>query len=200
MATSNALAPRQPVNQLGLPSFNPYVASLMQRAAQEYPFIRQHNPVVTVGDTGQDYAETWPVNEPGAPGPNGEPTRPAEFGVVGKNARLGVMVGKPNDFTHHDLAAEILHIDPYAREISGKLQESWTPAQLKALKKHSGDYQSTLDEPGRTEADAIQNATDSAIRGTVVNQWPPEVNQALNYSPAQQQMLQSLSNYMRGNR
>lgn len=185
----NKLAPSAIANQLGTSVASPYAVNLLKRAHEEYPFIQQHKPMVIVGN-GEGYAETWPIDEPGAP----EYARPTSLPID----RLGIEVRRPSQFTHHDLAAEVLHIDPFANTTREKMMSSWTPAQLETLKQQSGDYQFTLNEPGRTEEDAIRNATDSAIRGVVVNQWPKEANAAMQYTPSQQQLLQSLSGYMRG--
>ena len=141
-------------------------------------------------DNGAGMATQRPaVGETGAP----DAPRPTALPI----GRVGVEVRRPGDFNHNDLAAELLHIDPYAREISAKLQKSWTPAQLQRLKTTSKYYQMTLDEPGRTEADAIQNATDSAMRGTVMGQWPADRNAGMQYTPEQQMLLQSLMEYTR---
>ena len=189
---ANALAP-QPVNALATlnQDANPYVTSLMAKARQAYPFIDKHNPQVVVGTDGMGYAETYPVGETGAPLPSGGFSRPASLPID----QVGVEIYRPGDFTHHDLAAEMLHIDPVANSVREKLMQSWTPKQLKALKEHALDYQATLDE-GRPETDAIQNATDSALRGYTVGQWPEKINKAIGYDSKQLQMLDALKSYM----
>lgn len=189
---ANALAP-QPVNALAslAQDENPYITSLMARARQQYPFINKHNPQVVIGANGQGYAETYPIGETGAPLVEGGFSRPESLPID----RVGVEIYRPGDFTHHDLAAEMLHIDPMANSVREKLMQSWTPKQLKALKEHALDYQATLDE-GRSETDAIQNATDSALRGYTVGQWPEEVNKAIGYSPKQLEALDALKSYM----
>ena len=189
---ANALAP-QPVNALATlnQDANPYVTSLMAKARQAYPFIDKHNPQVVVGTDGMGYAETYPVGETGAPLPSGGFSRPASLPID----QVGVEIYRPGDFTHHDLAAEMLHIDPVANSVREQLIQSWTPKQLKALKEHALDYQATLDE-GRPETDAIQNATDSALRGYTVGQWPEKINKAIGYDAKQLQMLDALKSYM----
>ena len=183
----NALAP-QPVNALAslAQDENPYITSLMSRARQQYPFINQHNPAVVIGN-GESYAETYPPDETGRPLEGGSFSRPSSLPM----GRVGVEIYRPGDFSHHDLAAEMLHIDPMANAVREKLMKSWTPKQLKALKEHALDYQATLDE-GRPEADAIQNATDSALRGYTVGQWPKEVNAAIGYDAKQLEALNAL--------
>ena len=57
------------------------------------------------------------------------------------------------------------------------------------------DIVQTLAE-GRPEADAIKNATDSALRGYTVGQWPEEINKALAYNPNQLKTLDALKMYM----
>ena len=151
-----------------------------------YPFIQQYNPLVSVG-AGEGYAETWPQNEPGAP----DVPRPKEFPM----SRAGVQVFRPNDFGPHDLAAEFLHIDPFANETRDRLRASMTPAQIENLKNSAGDYHATL-KSGGSEDRAIQNSIDSALRGYTVGQWPAEANASMGYNSDQLGMLDALKNYM----
>jgi hypothetical protein len=170
-----------------------YEDELLNRAMQEYPFVRKHNPmVVTNPSENRGFAETYPIGETGAPLPEGgfnkHPALPLD--------RVGVEVFKPEKFSHHDLAAEMLHIDPMANKTREQLLKSWTPKQIKALKEHALDYQATLDE-GRSHEDALKNATDSALRGYTVGQWPEEINQKLAYSKDQLKALNKLKEYMK---
>ena len=169
---------------------NPYIQSLMSKAAKEYPFIAAHNPIVTVG-SGEGYAETWPAGETGKPDEYGRPTRPQAFPME----RLGIEVYRPNDFTHHDLAGELLHIDPRAAEVRDYLLKSYRPEQWDLLKHHALDYEESLKQ-GQSEEMARQNAIDSAIRGYAVRQWPEQIDKALNYDPEQLKMLEGLRTYM----
>ena len=89
----------------------------------------------------------------------------------------------------------MLHIDPMANQTREALIKTWSPEQLKTLKEHALDWQATLDE-GRPEADAIKNATDAALRGYTVGQWPEEINKALAYNPDQLKSLNALKSYM----
>ena len=169
-----------------------YAEDLLAQATQAYPFVAKHNPAVVVNPAkDKGYAETYPVGETGAPLPGGGFSKHSLLPID----RVGVEVFKPDQFTHHDLAAEMLHIDPVANQTREALIKTWSPKQIETLKKHALDYQATLDE-GRPEADAIKNATDSALRGYTVGQWPEEINKALSYSPAQLKVLDSLKNYM----
>lgn len=169
-----------------------YSTNILEMAKKVYPFVEKHNPMVVVNPM-QDrgYAETYPIGETGAPleggGFNKHPNLPLD--------RVGVEVFKPEEFTAHDLAAEMLHIDPVANKTRDILMKSWSPKQLQTLKESALDWQATLDE-GRPEKDAIQNATDSALRGYAVGQWPEEINKALNYTPAQKRALEDLKVYM----
>ena len=195
MATINALArDAEIVNALAPESrsnSNPYIDSLMRKAMQDYPFLSQHKPVViTNPDQGFGFAQTYSPEETGKPLGDGTFSRPKELPM----GQLGIEIYRPDAFTHHDLAGEVLHVDPYAREISDKLAKTWSPEQLKNLREHALDYQATLDE-GRPEADAVRNATDSAVRGYAVNQWPEEVNTSFEYQPVQRALLESLKNY-----
>lgn len=167
-----------------------YIQNLLNQATTAYPFVKQHNPLVVMGK-GEGYAETYPIGETGRPLEGGGFSRPMTLPVN----RVGVEVYKPSEFTHKDLAAEMLHIDPYANKVREQLMSSWSPQQLQTLKKHALDWEATLAE-GRPERDAIQNATDSALRGYTVGQWPEEINKALAYNPEQLKTLNALKMYM----
>lgn len=168
------------------PSVN-YTRDLLARAGAQYPFIRQYNPVVTLGK-GEDYAETWPVGEEGAP----EYPRPHDIPID----RVGVQVFRPGSFGPSDLAAEFLHIDPFANYTRGSLQDSMSPQQLSQLKQESGDYADTLKQGGTPEH-ALSNAVDSAMRGYTVGQWPSDANSRMGYTPTQTSDLQHLQQYMK---
>ena len=167
-----------------------YIQNLLNQATAAYPFVKQHNPLVVMGK-GEGYAETYPVGETGRPLEGGGFSRPMTLPVN----RVGVEVYKPNEFTPKDFAAEMLHIDPYANKAREQLMSSWSPKQLQTLKKHALDWEATLAE-GRPEADAIKNATDAALRGYTVGQWPEEINKALAYNPDQLTTLDALKMYM----
>ena len=169
-----------------------YSEQLLAEATKAYPFVTKHNPMVVVNPAeNRGYAETYPVGETGAPLPEGGFSKHSSLPLD----RVGVEVFKPDQFTAHDLAAEMLHIDPVANQTRETLIKSWTPKQIETLKKHALDYQATIDE-GRSHADALQNATDSALRGYTVGQWSNDVNKALKYSPNQLKALESLKSYM----
>ena len=192
MATFNALArDAEVVNALAPESSNsnPYIESLMRKAEKDYPFISQHKPVVVMGN-GEGYAQTWPPGEGGPPDQQGKDTRPIGMPMD----KLGIEIYRPNEFNHHALAGEVLHVDPYAREISDKLATTFDPRQLEVLKREALDYQHSLNT-GQDEKRAIQNATDAAVRGYVVNQWPEEVNQKFAYNPKQLSALEELKKY-----
>ena len=195
MATTNALArDAEIVNALAPESrsnSNPYIDSLMRKATEEYPFISQHKPVViTNPDQGFGFAQTYPPEETGKPLGDGTFSRPKELPM----GQLGIEIYRPNEFNHHALAGEVMHVDPYAREISDKLAATFDPRQLKLLKHQALDYEQSL-KTGQDEKRAIQNATDAAVRGYVVKQWPEEVNQEFEYNPVQKALLESLKSY-----
>ena len=191
MAT-NALAPDgQVINALAPTDSNPYLSSLMQRAQDEYPFIRSHNPMVVMGQ-GEGFAETYPINETGAPLPGGGFSRPKTLPID----RVGVEIYQPSKFSHHDLAAEMLHIDPYANEVRGALSKNLTPEQINVLKHNARDYQHSIDL-GMSEEDAMRNTIDSGLRGYVMGQWPEQVNMDMKYSDEQKAMLEGLKAYTR---
>jgi hypothetical protein len=169
-----------------------YSTNILEMAKKVYPFIGKHNPMLVVNPMeNRGYAETYPIGETGAPlqggGFNKHQSLPLD--------RVGVEIFKPNEFTSHDLAAEMLHIDPVANKTRDSLMRSWSPKQLQTLKASALDWQATLDE-GRPEKDAIQNATDSALRGYAVGQWPDAINKSLNYTSSQKRILDDLKNYM----
>ena len=169
-----------------------YATDLLSQATQAYPFVAKHNPMVIVNPReGQGYAETYPIGETGKPLGNGV----FDKHFLLPTNRVGVEIYKPDEFNHHALAAEMLHIDPVANEARKELLKTWTPSQIEKLKHHALDYEATIAE-GRSHADALQNATDSALRGYTVGQWPDEVNQELAYSPKQLKVLESLKSYM----
>ena len=160
---------------------------LLEKAVAEYPFIKQHDPIVIEGNSGEGYAETWPPFEEGA---NND--RPDKFPIH----RTGIVIGKPDEFSHHDLAGEVLHVDPMSHAVRENLMKSWTPHQLTELEKQSKDWQMTLDE-GRPVDHAIRNATDAALRGHILNQWPKEADDRLKYRPEQIELLNNLKTYMK---
>ena len=169
-----------------------YVNDILSKANQEYPFLARHNPAVMVNaNGGAGYAEGYPIGETGKPLGNGKFSRPAELPIN----RICVEIYKPNEFTHHDLVGEILHGDPVSNQARDRLAKTWSPEQLDVLKKRSLDYAASLEEK-QSPARALQNATDAAIRGVVVKQWPEEINQELKYSPQQMTILDSLQKYM----
>jgi hypothetical protein len=169
-----------------------YATDLLSQATQTYPFVAKHNPMVVENPSeNRGYAETYPVGETGAPLSEGGYSKHSSLPID----RVGVEVFKPNEFTHHDLAAEMLHIDPYANQTRDTLIKTWSPKQIETLKNHALDYQATINE-GRSHEDALKNATDSALRGYTVGQWPEEINKALAYNPNQLKALESLKTYM----
>jgi hypothetical protein len=164
-----------------------YTKNILDKAVTQYPFIKQHDPIVKLGE-GEGYAETWPVGEEGPP----HNPRPAEFPID----RHAVDIYRPGEFSHHDLAGEILHVDPISNQTREELMSTWTPKQLKTLEKHAKDWQATLDE-GRPVEHAIRNATDAAIRGYTLKQWPESINKELKYRPEQKAKLEDLVKYMK---
>ena len=164
-----------------------YSSDLLEKAKKEYGFIASQNPVVQIGK-GEGYAETWPRYEEGPP----EQPRPLSMAP----GRVGVEVYKPESFTPKDLAAEMLHTDPYSRLVSNYIRNSLTSKQLELIKQSSADYEQSI-RLGLGEDRAVQNAIDAAIRGYAVGQWPEQINAQIGYSPQQKYVLDSLVKYMR---
>lgn len=174
------------------PNFKDKAQALLEEANKTYPFIQRHNPAVIINENaGKGFAEAYPKGETGKPLEDGSFSRPAELPIN----RIGVEIYQPNHFSHHDLAGEVLHDDPFANHVRDQMSQMWSPEQLSNLKEMALDYQASLDE-GQPEERAIQNATDSAIRGHVVKQWPQENNDKLQYRPEQMMLLNALQNYM----
>jgi hypothetical protein len=163
--------------------------NMMQGAAeQQFPYLKHHNLDVTVNpQANRGYAETYPMGE------TGPPNRPAP-GDVNRNR---VEIFRPTEFSVNDLAAEGLHIDPYAQKTRNALLPTLTPDQVSRLKEQAGDYAMSVEE-GLPERKAMENTVDSAMRGQVFNQDQNRVNEGMNYSPEQMRMLNGLRNYTRG--
>ena len=164
-----------------------YPRKLLEDAKSQYPFISQYDPVVTVGEREGDYAETWPVGETGGadyPRPTGIPLN-----------RVGVEVFRPSQFNAADMAAEMLHIDPFANATRSRLSDLLTQNQMNTLKNESGDYRQSV-QMGLPASRAIANAVDSAMRGYTVGQWPQSANQRMNYTKEQSGLLDALRSYM----
>lgn len=144
----------------------PNKPDIQQQAEEAYKFLENHNfNVVVSKNRGQGYAETYPIGETGSP----EEPRPKELPI---NA-IGVEIRKPEEFTKHDLAAEILHADPVANRTREELKASFTPEQIQSLKNTAGDYQATMEEGPKKgiEERALNNATDSLLRAYTIGQW-----------------------------
>jgi hypothetical protein len=170
-----------------------FAQQLLLQAQKDYPFIARHNPSVIINENGgEGYAETYPKGETGRPLENGEFSRPKTLPIN----KIGIEIYQPSKFTHHDLAGEVLHDDPFANQVRDNLAKSWSPKQLEVLKQQAMDYQASIDQ-GQPEAQALQNSTDAALRGYVLNQWPKEANQQFQYTPKQLQLFQSLQKYMK---
>lgn len=164
-----------------------YAAELLAKARAEYKYLDRHNPVVTVGK-GEGFAETWPIDEPGAP----HDPRPRGIPID----RHGVEVRMPEKFSHHDLAAEFIHIDPVANNARRELLKSMTTDQIHTLQDNANDYKMS-EKLNLPYSKAMENATDSALRGYTTGQWPASVDKAMNYSKEQQQILDDLKEYMK---
>lgn len=164
-----------------------YLTKLLSDAAEQYPFVKQHNPVVVMGQRDGDYAETWWKGDEG----DSQYPRPQDIPMD----RVGVEVFKPNAFGPSDLAAEMLHVDPIANGTRQQLLNSLSPQQIATLKRASADYKQSIDM-GMPEDKAMNNAVDSAMRGYTVGQWPQSANDQMGYTPQQQRQLDSLKSYM----
>lgn len=191
MQAYNAAIPGS-VTAQAAPAQPDYSATLLQQASQKYPFVKKYNPVVMQSQAPQgpyqnDYAETWLPNDAGT----SDYARPKNIPING----YGVNIYRPDKFGPDDLAAEFLHADPLANQTRASLLQSFSASQIENLKRQSLDYSDTI-KGGEGEQKAMQNATDSALRGYTVGQWPDETNASMNYTPYQMQMLNKLKSYM----
>lgn len=159
--------------------------------AQAYPFIKQHNMVVVNNpQEGRGYAETWPANEPG----DVNYPRPKSIPMD----RHGVEVFAPGAFGPHDLAGEAMHVDPFVNKSRDDLSSSLTPAQVKALRAESRDYDVSIGQYHMSHEAALRNATDSLIRGHAVGQWPAEAVGRIGLDKKQMETLEGIRRYVTG--
>ena len=164
---------------------------LLGRAKAAYAFINQYNPAVHINPNHSNpenyFAETFLPNDEGY----GEYRRPQQF----PSNLTGVEVYKPDQFTEHDLAAEFLHRDPIAHATRAELLKSMTPAQF-AQVQNEGDFAQPKSGPPLSLDQRLNNITDAMMRGYTIGQWPKEVNDRLQYSPKQLELLNGLKKYM----
>lgn len=159
---------------------------LLAEAERQWPYVRAYNPaVVESPDTRNPYGgfmETW------LPGDEGAPELPRPAGIPMERVGIELYEGKPAQPL--DIAAEMLHADPFSQYTRGAL--SLSPSQQETLKGAAEDYRASLDQG---EQRAMQNAIDSALRGYVFNQWPASANAEMQYDPRQRALLDLLQKY-----
>jgi hypothetical protein len=175
-----------------------YTARLIAQAQQQYPFIKQYNPMVVVSPQPDgDYAETWRAGEPGGEGVMRPQSIPLD--------RVGIQVFRPEQFGPQDFAGEFLHVDPRANQVRSMFMQTLSPEQLQKIQNSSKDYLRTIndikpdmppEEAQKIRQQATQDAIDSAFRGYTVGQWPAEANASIGYTPEQLQLLDGLKRYM----
>ena len=132
------------------------------------------------------YSETYGPDEEGGEGSK----RPKEFPM----GTVGVEVYKPDKFSMHDLAGEMLHLDPVANRIREEIKPTFNEEQLGILKAQP-DYQDT--EGTLSEDKRLNNVTDALLRGYTVGQWPKEAIDELKLSDKQKTLLETLNHYMK---
>jgi len=183
----NALAPKKNnYNSLANNIIKKPLTNLDQ-AKELYPFIRQHDPVLVdnpMNDRG--YAETWPVGETGAE----DYPRPSHFPLH----KVGIEVYKPDQFSAHDIAGEMLHVDKLANMYRTKFKTMLSPEQIDELMQQP-DYEMSI-KSGQSPEQALQNSADAAIRGYAVGQWPKKEVERF-FTPEQKSLLGGLKNYMK---
>ena len=168
-----------------------YLPNLKNQMYQEFPFTKKYNANIIMG-TGEGHAETWPRMEEGTP----EYPRPEAFGQAGPQGQVGIEI-RDDNMTPFDIGLEHLHVDPVAHKTREYIKSSLSPAQFDAMRNEYRDYDMSMGLDMRPD-DAMNNGVDSLMRG-YLGQAPQSVNNAMNYSPTQKAMLDSLNNYMRTN-
>lgn len=150
---------------------------------EQYRFLKNLNlKIITNPQEGRGYAETWPANETGAP----DYPRPKDIPLN----QHGIEIYKPDRFSVHDIAGEGLHIDPVAARVRALITPTLTPEQQRILTKQPDYAMGDLPVQRR-----MQNATDAAMRGYLVNQWPAD--EARNFwNEEQLKHLDQLKEYM----
>lgn len=153
----------------------------ISNARTQYPFMAGQVLVPTTKVGG----EGWPAGEEGDP----SYPRPRTIPLHQGGAEIG-----PNS-TPGDVAGEALHSDPFANLTRDRLIKTLSPQQIEAMKHESLDAQ---EAPNREMM--LRNGMDSAMRGSLVGQWPQSAIQKMQYTPEQLAIIQRLSNYMRTGR
>jgi hypothetical protein len=175
-----------------------YAAKLIAQAQQQYPFIKQYNPMVVVNPRpGDNLAETWRLHDEGAQ----DAPRPTSIPMD----RVGIEVYNPQRFGPQDFAGEFLHVDPRANQVRAALMQSFSPEQIQRIKNSAEDYDVTVkeikpdmppEEVEKINQRAWNNAVDSALRGYTVGQYSDKDNAYIGYTPEQLQLLDGLKRYM----
>lgn len=158
---------------------------IVSEAAEQWPFVNIYDPAVTRSPARPEgyVLETWPKGETGG----SDYPRPRELPME----RVGIEL-YGDRASPLDVAADLLHVDPFANYTREELLSNLSPEQIATLKYGSLDYASSLDQG---EQRAMQNAIDSAMRGYVFHQWPASANAEMRYDPRQMALLDLLQKY-----
>ena len=169
------------------PPYSPLDTStpaVISQARDQYPFMAGQVLVPTSKQGG----EGWPVGETGDT--RKEKSDPMALGRPPYHwNQPGAEIGPGS--TPADVAGEALHSDVFANGVRDRLGQSFNPTQREYLMKAS------LDAQGASPGMALQNGTDSAIRGVVAHQWPQSAISGMKYTPSQLDMINGLDKYMR---
>lgn len=157
-------------------------AGAISQARTQYPFMAGQ----VLLPTSKQGGEGWSIGE------TGDPSYPRPQGIPLNQA--GAEVGPGS--TPADVAGEALHADPVANLARQRLLNSLSPTQAAYLKHASLDY-GTPGPSSDEQQHAWNNAADSAIRGSVANQWPQSAIDGMQYTPAQNAIIDDLNGYMR---
>jgi len=95
------------------------------------------------------------------------------------------------------IAADALHHSQFAHDTRDILHGSLSDKQKDYLRDKSNDYQLSKNNDKMSEEYSMRNGVDAAMRGYVVGQWPKEVNDGMQYTPHQIELLDDLKRYMK---
>lgn len=171
---------------------DPYAppTNVYEHALQQYPILRDQG-VVGVQGTGP-MMESWPVNEPGAPGrprPAGIPLD--KFGVEYRDN------DRPLDILGDVVSHHMIDKDPVIKKYYENFTASLNDDQRQRLQEQ---YQYAQQNEGETrpyEQWEEKSGLPAYFRGYPFQQWPDEVNQQA-YTPEQRDHLDRMMNYLTG--
>ena len=166
------------------------IQAILAQAKEDYKFIPRDMAAVA----NRKDIETHGHLESFAAGEPGEPHYPRPTSLpIGQH---GLEVYDIDGLQPKDIAGDKMHTDAISNDTRHVFNKSLSGSQLTTLYDQAKDYQSSIDR-GQGHVAARRNAVDSAMRGYVVDQWPQESNDAMQYTPQQIELLDSLKHYVK---